>query len=226
MEKQHGWNISGVTGNTISMTYRREIELVFDITSFQSGDGIRQPSGNSTNSRIDLWYIAANREHDPQPLTPEKEFFIQSIRDYVRRLDQPSTKISTLLRAVGAGWTRAGAVANDIRLLTCTFPTKITRTDDSSIGVKVALLLAPLETKLELVLELHAQPKLEEGLRFTILPQAKVVYGEPFKIDNVSEFLATRLGDSILSKEDRADRESWSDVVVELYERLLAKGRK
>ncbi|GFP56603.1 kinetochore protein spc7 [Trichoderma asperellum] len=53
LEKEHGWAVTGISGPTLSMTYKREIELVVDITSFQP----QQPS-----SRIDLWYIADSRE--------------------------------------------------------------------------------------------------------------------------------------------------------------------
>lgn len=223
IEKEHGWNISGISGSRVSMTYRRDIELVFDIASFQGS--AQQKGSDSSGSRIDLWYVAANREHDPQPSTPEKEFFVQSIRDYVRRLDQASTKISTLLRAVGAAWDKAGAVADNIRMLTCTFPTAVSRTGDSSIGVKVALLLAGLQTKVDILLNLHAQYT-PSGLDIAIAPQANVVYGEHFKIDNVCDYLTTRLGEAVKTKDEAADKDSWSDVIVELHERLLARGRK
>ncbi|KAK6074797.1 Spc7 kinetochore protein [Seiridium cupressi] len=223
IEKAHGWNITGISGTTISMTYRREIELVFDVAAFRGSSSIGPSS--SHNTRIDLWYVAANREHDSQPSSPEKEFFVQAIRDYVRSLDQASTKISTLLRAVGAAWTKASTVANDVRILNCTFPTEIVKTSDSSVTVRVALLLAPLKTKVELVLELRAE-HVSAGLQIAILPQAKVVYGEHFKTDKVCEYLATRMGDRVLSRDDNAEREPWSDIVVELHERLLARGRK
>ncbi|ETS74835.1 hypothetical protein PFICI_13319 [Pestalotiopsis fici W106-1] len=223
IEQEHGWNITGISGSRISMTYRRDIELVFDIASFQGS--AHQPGSSSSGSRIDLWYVAANRERDPQPPTPEKEFFVQSIRDYVRRLDQASTKISTLLRAVGAAWDKAGAVANDIRILNCTFPTEVSRTDDSTLTVKIVLLLAALETKVDIVLGMHAQDT-PQGLEVTISPQAKVVYGEHFKIDNVCDYLVTRLGELVRTGDEAADKNSWSDVIVELHERLLARGRK
>lgn len=223
IEKEHGWNITGNTGTTISMTFRREIELVFDVASFQSRDSTQQ--SHTSNSRIDLWYVAANRERDPQPSTPEREFFIQAIRDYVRTLDQTNTKISTLLRRVATAWNKAGAVADDVRVLNSTFPTNATRTGDSSIAINVALLLAPLQTKVQLSLDLRANPT-PAGLQIALMPQAKVVYGEHFKVDNVCEYLSTRMGGEILSVDDHAEGESWSDIVVELHERLLARGQK
>jgi kinetochore protein Spc7/SPC105 len=196
------------------MTYRREIELVFDIASFQ---------GAKSNSSIDLWYIAANREISPEPLIPETEFFLQCIRDYVRSVAQAQTQISTLLRVVSAAWLKARAVSDDIRILNSTFPTEVIKTGDSSIAVKTALLLAPIETKVEIMLGLHGH-NTSDGVEIAIAPQAQVLYGEHFKVDKVGEYLLTRIGNKVVAKEGQ--EESWSDVLVELHERLLARGRK
>src|SRR3954452_18433507 len=103
MEKEHGWTITGVSGTTTSMTYRKEIELVFDASSFlenNSGSPTKQP----VSSRIDLWYIGANRELNPLPLTAEKDFFLQSIRDHIRGLPQSQTQVKDLLNAVSVSW--------------------------------------------------------------------------------------------------------------------------
>ncbi|KAI1174057.1 hypothetical protein F4777DRAFT_555512, partial [Nemania sp. FL0916] len=217
IERQHGWAITGVAGTSISMTYQREIELVFDVASFKGA--------NPINSRIDVWYIAATRERNPLPASPEKDFFVQCIRDHVRGLTQARTKIHDLLKIVSAAWKKTNHVAANIRLLNCTFPTKVTRTSDSSIAVKSSLLLVPLQTKVEITLALHAQ-NTPGGLRVAIAPKAEVIYGEQFKIDNVVDYLATRVGDEVVTKEERGERvESWSDAVVELHERLLARGR-
>ncbi|KAI1827171.1 Spc7-domain-containing protein [Xylaria intraflava] len=217
LEKQHGWGITGVAETTISMTYKKEIELVFDVASFRRG--------NAANSRIDLWYVAANRDRDPQPASPEKEFFIRCIRDHVRGMVQARTKINDMLQVVSCAWKKANHVAFNVRLLNCTFPTKVTRTSDSSIAIRSTLLLVPLETKVEIVLSLHGQHT-PTGVQVSIVPQARVIYGEQFKVDKVVEYLTTRMGTSVVTKEELAEVESWSDIVVELHERLLARGRK
>ncbi|KAI0877677.1 hypothetical protein GGS24DRAFT_446377 [Hypoxylon argillaceum] len=217
LERRHGWAITGVAGTSISMTYRREIELVFDVSSFGQD--------KASSSRIDLWYIAASRDRDPLPTSPEKEFFVQCIRDYVRGMAQAQTKIRDMLSAISGAWKKANHVAANVRLLNCTFPTKVVRTSDSSIAVRSTLLLVPLETKVEISLALHGQHT-QDGFQVSIAPQAQVIYGEHFKIDNVIEYLTTRIGTLVVTKEERGDTESWSDVVVELRERLLARGRK
>ncbi|KAH8682377.1 hypothetical protein BX600DRAFT_374232 [Xylariales sp. PMI_506] len=215
IEKQHGWAISGISGTMISMTYLKEIELVFDIASFR---------GSKPNGDIDLWYIAANRTVDPQPATLEKEFFVQCIRDYMRSLTQEKTRIADLLQLVSAAWRKANSLSDNIRLLNATFPLEVAKVGDSEIALKVALLLKPLETKVQIILGLRAR-NTTGGIEVSIIPHAQVIYGEHFKVDKVGEFLATRIGDSLVPSEGDT-KESWSDVIVELHERLLARGRK
>ncbi|KAK2063414.1 Spc7 kinetochore protein [Colletotrichum caudatum] len=214
LEKQHGWAVTGVSGSAVSMTYRKEIELVFDLASFQHGQ---------KNSRIDLWYIAANRETNPVPLTTERDFFLQCIRDHIRALPQSRTKIADLLHLVRAAWDKANCTSNHIRQLNITFPTAIARTSDSSVAVKSSLLLSQIQTKVEIALEIRGSSK-PDGIDFTLHPVAKVIYGEHFNTGKMGEFLTTHLGDRALSREEGAP--SWSNVVVDLHERLLARGRK
>lgn len=195
------------------MTYQQEIELVFNILSFRPG--------NASDSRIDLWYIAANRDHDPLPPSPEKDFFVQCIRDHVRGMTLSQTKIRNMLGVISGAWKMANHVAANVRLLNCTFPTKVARTSDSSIAIQSTLLLIPLETKVEITLALNGQHT-QGGLQVSIAPQARVVYGEQFKSDKLTEYLTTRIGTSVVTE----GAETWSDVVVELRERLLGRGRK
>ncbi|KAI1649988.1 Spc7-domain-containing protein [Daldinia loculata] len=217
IEKQHGWAITGVVGTSLSMTYRREIELVFDVRAFK---GLKPD-----NSRIDLWYIAANREQNPQPSTPEKEFFIQCTRDHIRGLAQAQTKIKNLLDMVSTAWKMANHVARNVHLLNTTYRTKVTKTSDSSISIRSWVLLVPLETKVEVVLSLHGRST-PDGVEVTITPQARVVYGEQFKEDKIVEFLTTKIGTRVVTKEESGTFEPWVEVLVELQERLLARGRK
>lgn len=208
--------ITGTNGTMLSMTYRKELELVFDVAVFK---GIKP-----TNSPIDLWYIAANRERDPKPFTPEKEFFIQCIRDQIRGLDQSQTKFKELLDMVSAGWKKANYVSESMRLVDCTYRTKVTKTSDSSIAFRAILLVSPVKTRVDVTLNFHGRST-PNGVEITIEPEAQVVYGEQFKVDNVVEFLKTRIGTRVITKEEQSSIESWSDVIVELQERLVAKAK-
>ncbi|CAM1504517.1 Fc.00g021080.m01.CDS01 [Cosmosporella sp. VM-42] len=211
IEKEHGWAVTGISGKNLSMAYRREIELVLDTAAFRS----HQP-----NSRIDLWYIADAREHYAVPKTPEKEFFLQCIRDHIRALPQSRTKISHLLHMVRLSWDKANLVSSQISRLNVTFPTKVMKTSDASLAMTSSLLLVPLETRVETTLHLHGESG-PDGLEVTLAPEAKVIYGEHFNVAKVGEFLAARIG-----KRVDAGEEEWSDVMVELHERLIARGKK
>ncbi|PTB40503.1 uncharacterized protein TrAFT101_005686 [Trichoderma asperellum] len=211
LEKEHGWAVTGISGPTLSMTYKREIELVVDITSFQP----QQPS-----SRIDLWYIADSREVNPQPKTAEKEFLLQCIRDHIRTISQSGTKLSHILKIVQAAWDKSNWISQEVGRINVTFPTKVTKTSDSSIAVTSSLLLAPLETRVEVAFKLKGSSG-PEGVDVNVSTDAKVVYGEQFNVGKVGEFLATRIGKSV-----GAGGEQWSNVVVELYDKLIARGKK
>lgn len=223
IEKEHGWTITGVSGTTTSMTYQKDIELVFDASSFLSSH--EKPSARQTeNSRIDLWYIGANRELNPQPLTPEKDFFLQSIRDHIRGLPQSQTRVKDLLHAVSVSWNRATAVVDDIRLLNVSCPTVVTKTSDNSIIVKSMLLISPLTTKVEIRIDLTSQSG-EGAIDVAVEYSAKVVYGERFNEPKMGEFLLSRCG-SVVVEKGLSEKTSWGGAVAELGEKLLARGRK
>lgn len=203
------------------MTYRKEIELVFDASSFQSSNS---DARQASNSRIDLWYIAANSELNPLPLTPEKEFFLQSIRDHIRGLPQAQTQVKYLLAAVRKAWNKANAAGENIRLLRIGCPMEIEKTSDNSILVKSMLLIAPLTTKIEIAFHLTSHSR-ENSIDIEVSPSATVVYGERFNEPKMKEFLLNRCGDNV-EETGQTSKASWGSAVTELGERLLARGRK
>ncbi|CAK7208511.1 hypothetical protein SCUCBS95973_000127 [Sporothrix curviconia] len=238
LEKKSGWAVTGAQGTTLSMAYRREIELVFDVAAFRPGP--------HSNAQIDLWYIGHTRTRDPQPCTREMEFFLQCIRDHVRGLKQTETHPGHLLKVVRASWDTAKQAANQIRHLNLTFPTTTTKTSDTSIAVSASILLVPLRTKVEVTLHLRslgcgavsATKKAPRGLRIAVSSEARVVYGEPFNAAKMGEFLAARIGKRVLTsatgaamaaKKSKAKLGAdyyWVDMVEELKAKLLARGRK
>ncbi|KAJ0108908.1 hypothetical protein J7T55_005451 [Diaporthe amygdali] len=198
IEKQHGWAITGVVGTNVSISYRRQIELVFDIASFRSGQ---------QNSSIDLWYIAAKRERKSMPLTPEKEFCLQRIRDHLRCLPQSKTKVSSMLSQVSRAWDRANALATQVYQLNLAFPTSAARASDSAIIITSSLLLAPLQTKVEVSLGIQSLVGVE-GLEFIVSAQATIVYGEQFNAGKMAEFLSSRIGKRVYCQSEK-EIETW-----------------
>ncbi|KAK3362164.1 hypothetical protein B0T24DRAFT_684370 [Lasiosphaeria ovina] len=210
------------------MSYRREIELVFDTALFQERDEQEQ---QQQDSRIDLWYLADKRELSPLPATPEKDFFLQCIRDHVRGMmmapSSSAPRVSRLLSTVSASWDKANAVARHVRLLNLSFPTSVAKTSDASIAIRSSVLLVPLQTRAEVVLTLQSVPGVAgEAVEVAVMPDARVVYGEPFNVVKMKDFLDTKLGGCVLGMAGDGKQQSWSDVVSELHRRLLARGLK
>ncbi|KAG6081775.1 hypothetical protein E4U16_006976 [Claviceps sp. LM84 group G4] len=210
IEKQYGWAVTGLTGTILSMCYKREIEIVFDVASFQP---------HQQNSRIDLWYIGDGNEAT-RAKTAEKEFFLHCIRDHVRALPQNRTKILHLLNTVRTAWDKARFVSSQISIINVTFPTSVVKTSDSSVAVRSSLLLSGLKTRVETTFHLRGQ-SMPQGVDIGISTQVHVVYGEHFNVGKVGEFLANKIGNKMGTKQ-----EGWGDVLVELHKRLIARGRK
>lgn len=191
----------------MSLAYKRAIEVVFDVASFRP---------NQPGSRIDVWHIATNRDGSARAATPEREFFLQLIRDCVRALPQSRTRVSDMLNMVRTAWDSAERMAKDVRVLNVTFPTKVVRTSDSSIAVVSSIMVVPLATRVEVSLNMTGVAG-TKGVEVAVEPEAKVCYGENFNVGKVNEFLGGKPAE---------ESESWSDVLVSLHERLLARGKK
>ncbi|KAH8669553.1 hypothetical protein BGZ60DRAFT_564019 [Tricladium varicosporioides] len=224
LERTYGWTITGVAdGTSTSMTYKKDIELVFNPTSFLPNSS--KPSTlQSRNSWIDLWYIGHKRQLNPQPLTPEKEFFLENIRDHIRAMPQSQTHIRDLLSAVSSSWNKVSAVIDEIRFLTISCPTDISKTSDNSILIMSTLLIAPLTTKVEINFHLTSHSG-DDGIEVSIEPGARVIYGERFNEGKMGEFLLNRVGNSVEEKVD-SEKSLWGGAVAELGGKLLARGRK
>ncbi|RCI13181.1 hypothetical protein L249_0237 [Ophiocordyceps polyrhachis-furcata BCC 54312] len=188
IEKKHGWAISGLSGGRLVMTYRRELELLVDVSSLRAVD------------------VRLGRQ---QQLA--KEFMLHCIREQVKTQDQ----LSELLRMVASGWDQALMVTRQINRINTTFPTAVTKRSDSSISVTSRLLLVPLKTLVEIELRLDGG---RGGVAVSVV--ARVVYGEPFNVGKMGEFMAARIGNRVGGEED------WSDALLELQRRLIAKGSK
>ncbi|KFY45544.1 hypothetical protein V495_02919 [Pseudogymnoascus sp. VKM F-4514 (FW-929)] len=214
LEEKYGWTITGISGTTLSLSLRSDLELVFDASSFRTKDG-QTNNLQAANSRIDLWYIAANRERNPLPLTPEKAFFVESIRDGIRGMPQSQTTIKELLDTVSFGWATSLNVVEEIEALNRVYPTDIAKTSDESIVIKSKMLLASLASKVEV--SYHVTTKNgEEGLEVQFNTTARVVYGERFNEDSMGRFLGKGI----------TEGRSWVEVVKELEGRLFARGKK
>lgn len=217
------------------MSYRREIELVFDAAVFQQPSSptalCTSTSSSSSTSTIDLWYIAATRAREPLPQTTEREFYLQGLRDHLRSHVLPvahTVRPSAVLRLVRDAWDQARDVAGQVRLLQATAPTQVVRTGDASLEVRCELLLVPMRTKVEVAIALHRVGSVGSSVdgvgkvQVEMEARAAVVYGERFTAEGLTDFVAGRLKGAVGGE---MKERQWSDVVLDLRKKLL-KGRK
>jgi kinetochore protein Spc7/SPC105 len=194
------------------MRYKREVELVFDIASLQKQQ--------QNTSFVSLRYVAESPSQGP----PEKEFFLHHIREHLRSQPKSNkpTQPSRLLHMVSSAWNKASAVSEHIRRLNLSFPTSVVRTSEGRVSVTASVLLVPLQTRVEVILGLEMERR-GEGMEVVVSPDARVVYGESFNVSKMIEFLKGRVWGGGTEGEGKV---GWDEAVLELYKRLLVKGRQ
>ncbi|KAK4101633.1 Spc7-domain-containing protein [Parathielavia hyrcaniae] len=190
IEKKTGWAIRSISGTTITMRYKREIELVFYVSSLQ------QQQQQQQASFVSLRYVAET----PPQCPPEKAFFLHHIHELLLQKQQqthPAAHPSRLLGMVSSAWDRAGAVSEHIRRLNLSFPTSVVRRTAAPVLPTTAITTTLDEeeegTRVEVVLKLGTERRGggddDDGggggggrglVDVVVLPEARVVYGEPF----------------------------------------------
>lgn len=227
LEQQYGWAITSAADGTLTMTYKRTLQLYFCPHSFQSSgyhvEGA--PVQANANAPISLAYIADAHEYHPHPLTTEKRFFLQIMRAQLQFLEQPKVKVNELLTFVSGGWEKACRIAEEARVLSGQYITGSTILSDESLAVKCVILLREMKTKVEVVFEVGVRSGAgAAGIDIAVQPTARLVYGEQLDAKKIGDFLEQRIGGK--RKEKGADGGRWAQAVKELDERLVARGKK
>ena len=214
LETEHGWSIASASSTNITMVYRNDVQLFFDMASFLLGNSLR--ATKQGNSPIRLTYIGDDHESRPRRLTTEKRFFLQVMRAHLQCLTQGQTRVRELLGFVATGWQRVCAVSDAVQGLEREFISDVSIVSDEKLEIRSMMLLSKLETKVMVRFEVGAVVK-EGRVSASVLPTARVVYGESYNEPKMAEFLASNIGDGF---------KGWAAAVRELQERLIAKGRK
>ncbi len=251
LEKTHGWKITAASVTTLTMTYRRILQLSFDVATFLP-DNLHPPSSPTvqtkpeSSSPITLTYIADTHPFHPVPLTTEHQFFLNLIRARLQSLPQARTRVKDILTSVKATWMLADTVAEEIRILNLSHITSCTILSDTVLAVTASLLLPVLErkTKVEVRFLADVSPGSSsspsdggeavggvvrgcESVKARVTSTAKVVYGEKFNEEKMGEFLRSRVADVVAGGVEKEEgRGSWGVAVGELGMRLgVARGR-
>ena len=220
LEKAHGWTIVSVAGASLTMTYKRTLQLFFTPASFMPTTGPSSQPDRLENSSISLTYIADAHEYHPQALTTEKRFFLQIMRAQLQCLRQCQTKIKDLLGLVSGNWEKACAIAEKARILNMSYITEPTIQSDDVMTVRSVLLLRDMRSKLDIGFGVTVQNhESTVELDIVVRPSAKMVYGESRKEKKIVEFLEQRIRGT-------SDAGAWAMAVEELEKKLIAQGRK
>lgn len=216
LEEKYGWTISAVEGTIITMTYQRDLQLVFDVASFLPNEG-STVSARAQNSPISVTYIADTRELRPEPLSTEKRFFLQNLKAHLQGMHQANTHVKDLLQLVSNVWQAACDTAEQIRVLDLCCSTKAQIVSDNCMRVESKMLLPTLATKVRVLFNLTLS--VGGNIAVQITSDAKVVYGENLNEAKMKEFLNVRI-------KEVKDVGHWEKAVEELRGRLIVRGKK
>lgn len=245
LEKTHGWTITAASGTTLTMTYRQTLQLSFDAATFLATN--LHPHSSPTvqtepesSSPVTIIYIADTHPYHPVPLTTERHFFLNLIRERLQSLRQARTKVKDVLTFIQSTWSLADTVAEEIRILSLSHITTSTIHSDTVLAIQATLILPALErkTKVEVRFVVDVNPSSSspsdgvdgngsvsdlERVKAGVGISAKVVYGEKFNEEKMGEFLRARVVGVVTDGLEKAEgRGNWGVAVGELSARLGA----
>lgn len=217
LETKHGWRITSASGSTLTMTYLNSLQLFFDVTAFEQPGSTTRP-----NAPISLTYIGDDAElhRRPTDLSTHSRFFLQFMRAHLQCLTQSSTSIPSLLSFVSTGWNKACALATEVQTLDFTARTICAIRGDEEMAVECMILLPAVSTKV--CVEFHTSASVKSmQMLVKVRPRARVVYGEAYRQDKMTEFVRARVQGSIGTD----GKVQWAEAVKELRGKLIAQGR-
>ncbi|RKF54220.1 putative chromosome segregation protein [Erysiphe neolycopersici] len=235
IEELYGWTITDVSSTKMSMTYQKEIRLVFNVLFFTEN---MRPKRELIDPQINIEYVGSTQKSHLLSVITKTEFFIPCIKKYVQQeAIQKQFNVRVLLDFVSKSWKKAEKIAQDIHLLTLSCPTEIIELAETSMAIRSTLLIGPLTTKVAFTFYLSANNnnndnndnndnntiEISQEVDFVIKTKASVIYGERFNELKMAEFLINRCGNDTINITKSS---SWGDAVEELGEKLLARGRK
>lgn len=218
MEAKYGWSVTSASSGTLTLAYRRQLQIFFNVASFLPAAAAT--TTKHENSPISLIYVGDADVQKPKPLTTEKRFFLQLMRAHLQCLVQHQTEVKDLLRFVHEGWDKALEVSEEVSRLDAEFITNCSILSDERLGVKTTMLLPVLKTKVHVVFEIGAVGKGGE-VEMGLTVKAEVVYGEKYKEDRMGDFLMSKVG-----RGGQDARVRWVDAVRDLKKRLIQQGKK
>ncbi|KAI9682026.1 MAG: hypothetical protein M1817_000080 [Caeruleum heppii] len=227
LEDKYGWTITGAQQTRITMRFQAEVEVDFDTASFLPNQGAAY-ARKETNSSFDIRCVGNPKGQDRNPLTTEKDFFLQRIRMQLQGMKQSQIRVRDLLRFVSESWIKASMIAEELRQLNLSCPTEINISSERSLSIISTVLLLDIGTKVETVFEVTTGCG-NTSVAVNVASSAAVVYGEKFNESKMGEFLAGKVGKTVAvagNGDNKSKAGAWAKAVRDLSERCSARGKK
>lgn len=225
LETQHGWRIASASDSSLTMTYRNNLQLFFTPSAFATTSSINAP--------ISLTYIgdSETRHRRPVPLPTHSRFFLQFLRAHLQCLSQSRTTPRALLNFVSTGWDKACSLDREVRALGFAARTVARIRSDEIMDVTAVVVLKGVSTKVEVGFAVTAAVVGEDaGMEMVVKvrPRARVVYGEMYKEDRMTEFVRGKVEMVVGARSGGRGEggQQWTDAVRDLRRKLVAQGRK
>lgn len=222
LESKHGWLITSSsadessTSPSLTMSYLSDLQLFFHPLSFSP------TASSASNMPISLTYIGEAAIPTSRPLTTTKRFFLQLLRATLHCLPQHSTSVIALLDLVKSGWNLALAISEGVQSLEIEGLTEERILGDELMSITTTLLLHKLRSKVNVVFDVSVTVE-NMKVKAAVRARVETVYGEKYNETRMSEFMMEKCAGGKLEETSMG---CWSDAVVELRERLIARGRK
>ena len=235
LETQHGWRITSASDSTLTMTYRNDLQLFFTPSAFAS-TSTPPTAGSTTNASISLTYIGDSATlRRPVPLPTHSRFFLQFLRAHLQCLPQSQTTPHALLTFVSSGWDKACSLDREVRALSFAARTVARIRSDEVMDVTAVVVLKGVSTKVEVGFEVSAAVVggdegngVDMEMVVKVRPRTRVVYGEMYKEDRMTEFVRGKVEMVVKARAGRGEEQGqqWTDAVRDLRRKLVAQGRK
>jgi len=230
LEAQHGWRITSASDSTLTMTYRNDLQLFFTPSAFAN------TNCTNANAPISLTYIGDSATlRRPIPLPTHSRFFLQFLRAHLQCLPQSQTTPRALLTFVSTGWDKACSLDREVRALSFAARTAARIRSDEVMDVTAVVVLKGVSTKVEVGFEVSVvvvggdeSNGVDMEMVVKVRPRTRVVYGEMYKEDRMTEFVRGKVEMVVKARAGRGEEQGqqWTDAVRDLRRKLVAQGRK
>ncbi|KAI9888033.1 MAG: hypothetical protein M1823_000154 [Watsoniomyces obsoletus] len=225
IEREHGWTIATIEGNTIQMMYRQQLLLVLDMR--------KSPDSPFVAPEVSLCPSieeALAEHHLRESSTSIKKLFIHTLNDHFRLPTSKALGPNHILKLVSTVWSQAIEMSEEVEALNRHHVLQfLFAPEASAASIKTSFLLPALQTKIVITFSVVINiPDRHDRAVIVVRPRARVVYGARLDEEKMGTYMARRLHGlaSGAASKTNAGSGRWLEAVKALGAALLADGTK